>query len=149
MRTIYLMMSLGFLVLLSACAGTHTQGSGSQQTASAETLGVRYLYGRGVQPDAARAFYYFEQSAKEDNAFAQNELAYLYAAGIGTGQDFSMAAKWYQKAAEQGLASAAYNLSILYAHGLGVQKNPQQAALWLRQAADKGFAPAKRALGAS
>lgn len=146
-----LVKKLLFLVALSlslfACSTDkmpHTGLWSGQETDTAK--GIRYLLGRGVQQDDAKAFYYFKRAAQQNDPFAQNELAYLYAAGKGVKKSNNQAFFWYQEAATQGLASAEYNVGFFYLHGLGVKKDKKKAIYWFNQAAQKGFGPAVKIL---
>jgi uncharacterized protein len=143
------MMLIGWALLLVGCSTAYL-GEGESLPAggqaSAQERGVRYLLGRGVPQNDAKAFYYFSQAAEEDHPFAQNELAYLYATGRGTSQNYTQAIKWYQKAADSGLASAQYNLGLLYMHGAGTAPNRALAYSLFRQSATHGFEPARLAL---
>lgn len=137
-------------LLLTACATTAPVGNTdymqSSQYQGPTNLGVRYLLGRGVQQSDTKAFSYFIIAADDDDAFAQNEVAYMYAAGKGTSQNYAKAFEYYQKAANHGLASAQYNLGLLYMNGLGTAQNREQAMQWFQKSAASGFEPAKRAL---
>lgn len=141
-----LILWMGLSMLLVGCStGRHVESTSTQHLSDNE-LGMRYLLGRGVPQDDAKAFSYFNQAAKGDDAFAQNELGYLYAAGRGTSQDYAKSFINYEKAANQGLTSAQYNLGLLYLHGLGTSANKTLALQWMQKAAAKGFEPAKQAL---
>src|SRR6266496_2297656 len=94
-----LILSVTFL-LLSSCSSNHMGNFYAFSGESNTRIGVRYLLGRGVPQSNTQAFHYFSKAAKEDDAFAQNELAYLYAAGKGTPKDYSMAFTWYTKASK-------------------------------------------------
>lgn len=133
---------IGFL--LSACANQKLPGIMLAETPSG--MGVNYLLGRGVPQNNEKAFYYFKQAADQDDAFAQNEVAYMYAAGKGVQQDYKMAFHYYQKAADNDLASAQYSLGLLYANGLGVAKNAGFAETWFKKSAAHHFEPAIVAL---
>jgi uncharacterized protein len=105
--------------------------------------GMHYLLGYGVKKNETKAFYYFNEAAtKEDDPFAQNELAYLYATGKGVKRDDERAFFWYKKAAERGLASAEYNLGLFYLNGIGIEPDKQQAMIWFAKSAAHGFEPA-------
>jgi uncharacterized protein len=108
--------------------------------------GMHYLLGYGVPKNETKAFYYFNEAAvKENDAFAQNELAYLYATGKGVKRDDERAFFWYQKAAKRGLASAEYNLGLLYLHGIGTKADQKEALIWFDKSAAHGFEPALEA----
>lgn len=144
--SIYKLMFLtGLCVLFTGCAteGFHERGPVKTEGSSTTRTGVRYLLGRGVPQDNAKAFSYFLEAAKADDPFAQNEVAYLYAAGKGTRRDDAQAFYWYEKAAKHGLASAQYNLGLLYLHGIGTPMNKALGKEWIAKAAAKGFEPAR------
>src|SRR3990167_11189325 len=101
MSLIRFLLIIMLAIIITACANTPELRPNAAHTA--EQMGVRYLLGRGVKPDAATAFYYFKQAANAGNPFAQNELAYLYFAGKGTPPNRQQAFYWYKKAAEAGL----------------------------------------------
>lgn len=140
-----LLFLMGFCVLLTGCATTGSSDEVRPGETATET-GTRFLLGRGVRQDDAKAFYYFSKAASDGDPFAQNEVAYMYAAGKGTEQDYAKAIKYYQQAANHGLASAQYNLGLLYLHGLGTPPNEALAMEWFRKSASLGFEPAKLAL---
>jgi uncharacterized protein len=136
---------LGLSMLLAACSTGRVGSSNDYYMHGTPTqMGVRYLLGRGVPQDDAKAFYYFSQA--EDDPFAQNELAYMYATGKGTLKNYDKAFEFYQKAAEHGLAGAQYNLGLFYLRGLGTDANKPLAMEWFKKSAEHGFEPAKRAL---
>lgn len=144
---------LGVVVglLLASCSTTQSYGSAQEsaieKTMTAADKGKRYLLGQGVVQSDTQAFYYFKQAAdRDDDAFAQSELAYMYASGKGTEQNSEKAFYYYKKAAESGLAGAQYNLGLLYLHGIGTERNHAEALQWFQKAAAHGFEPAKIAL---
>lgn len=142
-----LVLLVGLSMLFVGCStGRYDNAAYGTKPLTKTQLGVRYLLGRGVKQNDEKAFYYFSQAADEDDAFAQNEVAYLYATGKGTPKNEVKAFEYYQKAAEHGLASAEYNLGLLYLHGIGTQQNKAQALQWIGKSAARGFEPAKIAL---
>lgn len=145
-----LLVLMGVCIFITGCFPNPYEGNTGYmqvgQKEAPEHLGMRYLLGRGVPQDDNKAFENFLIAANEDDAFAQNQVAYMYAAGQGTTQDYTKAYEYYQKAANHGLASAQYNLGLLYEHGLGTSPNHAVACSLYQKAADKGFEPARRAL---
>lgn len=137
-----LILGLSFLFAGCSTGGYYSDLKGGTPT----KMGVRYLLGRGVPQNDAKAFSYFSQAANADDPFAQNELAYMYAAGKGTSRDDRKALFWYEKAANHGLASAQYNLGLMYQHGLGTVPDEGLAKQWLEKSAARGFGPARTAL---
>jgi len=150
MLTKRLMLLIGTCLLLNGCETTKYVGNTGYAEAgqheSATKMGVRFLLGRGVPQNDAKAFGYFLTAANEGDPFAENEVAYLYAAGKGTSQDYAKAFEYYQKAANHGLASAQYSLGLMYANGLGTTPDKMMAQQWFKKSAAHGFEPAKQAL---
>lgn len=143
-----LVLLAGLCVLFTGCSTGGYYGDFSHDTTTRK--GVRYLLGRGVSQSNEKAFYYFSKAAKEENdAFAQNEIAFMYIAGKGTNRDPKKALFWYQKAAQRGLASAQYNLGLMYIYGKGTSSNRSFGMTWIKKSADNGFAPARQFLGRS
>jgi len=146
---------IGICIFITGCvsniSNTYEGNTGymqADQPEAPEHLGMRYLLGRGVPKDDNKAFENFLIAANEDDALAQNQVAYMYAAGQGTTQNYEKAFEYYQKAANHGLASAQYNLGLLYEHGLGAAPNKAVACSFFQKAAANGFEPAKRKLPA-
>jgi len=144
-----LILLSGLCVLFAGCSTGRYNGSDMvfSQSNSTADVGAHYLLGRGVAQNDSKAFSYFSQAAdREDDPFAQNEVAYMYASGKGTSRDFAKAITYYQRAADHGLASAQYNLGLMYWYGLGTASNKTLAMNWMQKSAAHGFEPAKQAL---
>jgi hypothetical protein len=60
--------------------------------------GERYLYGRGVPEDCARAQRNLQIAAKQSNAKAQTLLGAMYATGHCAGRDLPTAYRWFAQA---------------------------------------------------
>ena len=60
--------------------------------------GEKYLYGRGVPEDCARARRNLEIGARGSNAKAQTLLGAMYATGHCVGRDLPTAYRWFAKA---------------------------------------------------
>ncbi len=97
--------------------------------------------------DFATALREWTPLAKQGNAEAQYNLAWMYANGQGVPQDYKIAVKWYTLAAEQGNAGAQYNLGFIYDEGKGVPQDDKTAVKWYRLAAEQGYAKAQGKLG--
>ncbi len=140
-----IMLVAGLSLLLAACStGRVPNANDAYLKGTPSQMGERYLLGRGVPQDDAKAFQYFSQA--DDDPYAQNELAYMYATGKGTPQNYNKAFYYYKAAANHGLASAQYSLGLCYLHGLGTTPDKILALSWFKKSADQGFEPAKRAL---
>lgn len=77
--------------------------------------------------DYAQARLWFQRSADQHFAEAQNNMGVLYQHGLGVEQDVVKAMHWYQQAAAQGLPVAQSNIGFLYDEGLGVPQSNEQA----------------------
>lgn len=148
------LLLLGILIFVSGCStnasyeypsNNHHYLAANQNENPTKT-GIRYLLGRGVPQSDTQAFEYLLTAAKNDDPFAENEVAFLYASGKGTMQDDKKAFEYYQQAANHGLSSAQYNLGVMYANGLGTPINKTLAQEWFQKSAARGFEPAKLAL---
>ncbi|KAJ3268228.1 hypothetical protein HDV01_003247 [Terramyces sp. JEL0728] len=67
-----------------------------------------FTYGKGVEPDYAKAFERYKNAADKGNSSAQYNLGKLY-----EDKDLSTALEWYQKAANQGNTSARQKIESL------------------------------------
>lgn len=144
-----ILLLFGLCLLFTGCTTGRNYNNmvlASDRSYISTNTGVRYLLGRGVPQNYERAFYYFNQGAREGDPLAQNEVAYMYAAGKGTKQDYRQAINWYQQAAKHGLASAEFNLGLMYLNGLGTDANKSIAVKWFEKSAAHGFEPAQQIL---
>ncbi len=99
----------------------------------------------GVIEDAFDASY---RLARQGDAEAQADVAFMYYIGFAVRQDDTLAVRWWSLAAEQGYAIAQYDLGVMYRAGRGVTRDDAEAAEWFRRAAENGHEPAKAALSA-
>ncbi len=112
-------------------------------------LAYMLKHGMGVRaPKPNEALKWYEKSAEQGYAPAQNNLGFLYVrrAEATKSQDLKMrnlknAEKWFKLAAEQGYAPAQFNLYIIL--------DKQEVLDWLVKAAKQGYAPAQNQLGAT
>ena len=80
-------------------------------------IGNRYMDGRGVTSDFAKAAEWYNLAAERGFAPAQYRIGNFYEKGLGLTRDLAKAKTYYQLAAEQGNASAMHNLAVLFAAG--------------------------------
>lgn len=75
------------------------------------------------------------QSAMQENAAAQYELANAYRLGQGVSKDEKMALKWYKEAAYRNHPYAMNSLSYMYHKGLGMDApDNEKADYWRKHA---------------
>ena len=80
--------------------------------------------------DDAEAVKWYQQSANQGNAVAQNNLGAMYSNGRGVAKDDAEAVKWLQRAANQGWPTAQLNLGTHFFFGRGTSKDPVLAYMW-------------------
>src|SRR5262249_6351139 len=71
-----------------ACESLATRGDAKAQ----DTLGTLFRLGWGVERDQARALDWYQKSADQGYASAQNNLGWMYESGAVVSQNFSTAA---------------------------------------------------------
>ena len=116
-------------------------------------LGIAYAQGRGAEKDEAQALKWFDQSAQQGYARAQQKLDapetptpdQLFAR-YQQEPDQAKRMEYLKMSARQGYAEAQYQLGDCYYYGRGVEDRAQ-AAQWYRKAADQGHAQAQYELG--
>jgi uncharacterized protein len=113
----------------------------AQRVAQAENdfrEGERYLYGRGVTIDYARAREAFEKAANADHSGGMAGLGWLNQSGKGLPRDYAKAREWYEKAAARGNSAGMANLAWLHRDGLGVPRDYAKAREWYEKSAAAG-----------
>jgi TPR repeat protein len=107
------------------------QGDAAAQCA----LAVCYADGKGVKPDIAHAFIWFEKAAAQNVPQAQWNLGELYATGLpGVEADPKKATLLCKRAANAGFAPASATLGALFARA----KKHERAVQWWTLAAEQG-----------
>ena len=102
--------------------------------------------GRGVRRSLRRAACWYEKAARQGDAQAQVQLAYLYEDGCGVRPDHKKELYWYRKAARQGSPDAQCALGVIYWNGDIVRRSPKTAVKWYKLAAAAGNKSAIRNL---
>ncbi|QPC43535.1 SEL1-like repeat protein [Kaustia mangrovi] len=102
-------------------------------------VATRFLEGKVVARDEARAARWYERAADQDLAPAQYRLATMYEKGRGVPADLAAAQHWYERAAKRGNAMAMHNLAVLYAGAKPGDPALANAAYWFGRAAALGL----------
>ncbi|MBH44716.1 MAG: hypothetical protein CMD88_04600 [Gammaproteobacteria bacterium] len=68
-------------------------------------LALLYFFGKGVEQNLEKAFFYCSLSANQGLARAQNNLAHMYYKGVGVGQNYVESYKWAYLARKNGYLS--------------------------------------------
>ena len=101
-------------------------------------LGLLYENGLGVPADPAKAAYWYEKAAEQNDAVAAAYLAEMHAKGLGLPADDVKALEWYRRAAELGHPASQYNVGLFYAFGRGVEPSDIEAYAWMTVAFENG-----------
>lgn len=96
------------------------------------------------QGDYQTAYEEPSRLAKNDDAEAQYNLAFMYFGGNGISQDDTKAAQWFERAAKSGHAAAQDKLAYMYLHGRGLTPDRIRAYAWYSLAAHNGIFLAKK-----
>ena len=113
----------------------------AQQAAQAERdqqEGARYLYGRGVPRDYAKAREAYQKAAAADHSGGMTGLGWIYENGLGVAKDYAKARELYEKSAAAGNGLGMINLARLYRNGWGVPRDYPKARELYEKAAASG-----------
>ena len=102
-------------------------------------IASRYLEGRKVGRDHAKAAQWYTRAAESGLAAAQYRIGTLYERGSGVAQDRVRAMSWYAKAATQGNVKAMHNLAVMSADTANGKPDMARAAKWFAAAAQHGL----------
>jgi uncharacterized protein len=111
-----------------------------------QELGVRYLFGKGVERDTVKAAYWIQKAADQGMMTAKFDLAILAFQGWGIPWDPFRSYKLLQETASHDMPEAQYFLASLYTEDLVIQRDWIRAHKWMKKAADAGYKPAVDAL---
>jgi TPR repeat protein len=135
------------IILLFTALTAHAQGIDPKVLSEAEKGDAGSQHQAGLYYNRHRnysfAFTWFQKSAEQEYAPAQNDLGTLYRYGRGVAQDYGKAAELYMKAAEQGDANGEFNMAVMYDNGYGVPADSGKAFEFFQRAALKGVAEAQ------
>ncbi len=97
-------------------------------------MGVMYMNGRGVDKNINTAISYFQKSAKQGYAGAEEHLGEIYQTGIdGAKKDPALATSWYRKAAFHGNGKAQLALGKIFMAS-NTPHESYEAKVWLAKA---------------
>ncbi|MEO1200527.1 MAG: peptidoglycan-binding protein [Pseudomonadota bacterium] len=102
-------------------------------------VATRFMDGRGVTQDFAKAVAWYQAAAAQEFPPAQHRLASMYERGRGIERDPGMALLWYTRAADAGNRNAMHNLAVMNAQGALGEPDYPSALHWFVEAADRGL----------
>jgi TPR repeat protein len=94
-----------------------------------------------------KAFEFFEKSANNGHARAQNMMGCFYFKGKYVTKDAKEAAKYFSSAATSKISEAQFNLGQFYRLGISFEKDEKKACEYYQLAATQGMANAQNELG--
>ena len=109
-------------------------------------LGVRYMLGRGIEADTAKAAYWFHQASVHNVLSSRFNLAILLYHGWGLSWNPFESYKAFLSCAEGGMHEAQYVVGLYHTENLVLPRDYNMALAWIRKAAAGGYAPAKEAV---
>lgn len=107
----------------------------------------RLADGKGVAPDQALAFVWFQRAATRGHVPAQFRLGVAFERGIGVTADGERAKVWYRRAADKGHVRAMHNLAVLSVGDDAARADYATAARWFTRAAEQGLADSQYNIG--
>jgi len=111
-----------------------------------QELGVRYLYGKGVERDTVKAAYWMQKAADQGMMTAKFDVAIMAFHGWGMPWDPFLSYRYLQEASTHEMPEADYFIAVILTENLVVPRDWAKAYKWMKKAADAGFKPAKEAL---
>jgi TPR repeat protein len=109
-------------------------------------LGLRYIGGRGVERDTAKAAYWFEQASNQGLIASRFNLAILRLHGWGCQWDPFVAYKLIRECAEAEMPEGMFMYGVLLTEDLTVPRNWDEAYQSAKKSSEAGFEPATHAL---
>ncbi|AFN73871.1 Sel1 domain-containing protein [Melioribacter roseus P3M-2] len=106
-------------------------------------LGIRYLIGKGFEPDTVKAIYWIRKAADQNLAAAKYNYGILLYNGIGVPWNPFESFYNFKSAAELGMPEAQFALGIMYTDNLVVSRDYSKAYAYIRKAAKAEYEPAK------
>jgi len=113
------------------CYKAAHSGNAEAQCLLADIYSNGNLFHTGVKKNLSEAFFWYQQSANQEYASAQWQLANCYKNGEGILKSPKEALSWYIKAANNGSPNAMFDLGKVFYFGEGTEKNNELAAYWI------------------
>ncbi len=102
-------------------------------------LGVFYYKGKYVKKSLAKAFNYFEKSAKLGHSKAKYNLALLYSRNDTPFKNLRKGYNLFLELAQHDHAKAQNKVGIFLTYGLGIEKDYKLAVRWYEQSLKNGY----------
>jgi TPR repeat protein len=129
----------------AAPSGSKAEASGLDANSEYEE-GKKFLHGRGVEKDPAKALEHFQKAAELGHIEAPGAIGYFYSVGLVAEKDEAKAAECFQKGSEKGSALAKFNLGRFHLDGKGGLSGTEKGLALMEESASLGLPEAHAAL---
>ncbi len=109
-------------------------------------LALRYITGRGVERDTAKAAYWFQKASEQGLMASTFNLAILAFHGWGMRWDPFESYRLVKECADADMPEAQFFLGAMLTEDLIIPRDWQKAYDWVKKSADADYDPAKKAL---
>jgi hypothetical protein len=110
-------------------------------------LGIRYLFGRGIEPDTVKSAYWFAKASAQNMLSSRFNLGIFLYQGWGVPWNPFEAFRAFLSCAEAGMPEAQHVVGLFYTDNMVVPVDVERALYWVRKADEANYRPAKEVLG--
>ncbi len=138
-KAITLILILSFNIVLGQDKEILVKAQKGDVDAQLQLAGI-YYYGKGVDIDYKKAFYWSNKVAEQNNVAAFFNVGKMYLLGEGTQKNTEKGLYWLKKGAERGDYLAQLMLGDIYYDGLGgVKIDKKRGVFWFEIASEQFF----------
>jgi uncharacterized protein len=109
-------------------------------------LGIRYMLGRGIEPDTVKAAYWFAKASAQNMLSSRFNLGIFLYQGWGVPWNPFEAFRAFLSCAEAGMPEAQHIVGLFYTDNMVVPMDVERALYWVRKADEAKYKPAKEVL---
>jgi uncharacterized protein len=109
-------------------------------------LGIRYMLGRGIEPDTVKAAYWFAKASAQNMLSSRFNLGIFLYQGWGVPWNPFEAFRAFLSCAEAGMPEAQYIVGLFYTENMVVPMDVERALYWVRKSDEAKYKPAKEVL---
>jgi TPR repeat protein len=109
-------------------------------------LGIRYMLGRGIEPDTVKAAYWFAKASAQNMLSSRFNLGIFLFQGWGVPWNPFEAFRAFLSCAEAGMPEAQHIVGLFYTDNMVVPMDVERALYWVRKADEAKYKPAKEVL---
>jgi hypothetical protein len=109
-------------------------------------LGIRYMLGRGIEPDTVKSAYWFAKASAQNMLSSRFNLGIFLYQGWGVPWNPFEAFRAFLSCAEAGMPEAQHIVGLFYTDNMVVPMDVERALYWVRKADEAKYKPAKEVL---